>query len=87
MGEFTCTPSASPSAVSLVLDDPVFTDVTEDGEVYRTYLVTSIVFEFTGHPEGWTHLVTVVHGDSQRQLEAFLKVADRSVDDSRVIGS
>lgn len=85
MGEFTCIPSASP--VSLVLDDPVFTDVTEGGEVYRTYLVTSIVFEFTGHPEGWTHLVTVVHGDSHAETEAFLKVVGRSVDDSKIISS
>lgn len=86
MSDFGWKPFASPSDVRSVVDDPIFTDVTEGGEVYRTYLITRIVYEFTNHPDGWTHLVEVLHGDVDRPLEAFVRVVDRAIDDSRLVG-
>lgn len=75
-------PEALP--VSEVLDDPEFTDVTTDGEVYTRYRVVRLTHEFTAHPEGWTHLANVVRMREPAIGVALLQVKARSIEESRV---
>ena len=67
--------------VTDVVDDPLFTDVTEDGERYTQYLIVDFTYVFHNHPQGWTHLA-VVMDRSQRVHEAFLRVVDRVIEES-----
>jgi hypothetical protein len=47
------------TAVSDYVDNPVFTDVTNDGEIYTTYRIVRITHEVFEHPDDWTHLANV----------------------------
>lgn len=75
-------PEALP--VSSVLDDPEFTDITMDGEVYTLFRVVRLTHEFPAHPEGWTHLANVVRVRDPAIGVALLLVKDRSIEESRV---
>lgn len=68
---------------SEVVDDPEFTDVTENGEVYTLYRIVRITHEVTGHPEGWTHVANVVRVRDTAIGTALLRVIDRIIDDAR----
>lgn len=72
------------SRVEDFLDDPVFTDVTHNGEVYTTYRIMRITHEITGHPDNWTHMANV---SLEREIGlgvALLEIIDRAVERSRV---
>lgn len=66
------------------LDDPEFTDVTMDGEVYTRYRVVRVTHEFITHSEGWTHLANVVRVREPAIGVAHLLVRSRTIEDSRV---
>ena len=68
-----------------VVDNPVFTDVTEEGETYTTYRIVRFVYEFSGHPQKWTHLAVVIANRTDTESEAFLLVIDRVVDESYIL--
>lgn len=70
--------------VSSVLDEPEFTDITMNGEVYTRYRVVRLTHEFVAHPEGWTHLANVVRVRRPAIGVALLQVKDRSIEESRV---
>lgn len=71
-------------AVASVVDDPLFTDVTEGGEVYRTFRIVRFVYEFDRHPQGWTHLAVALAERNSHEVEAFLRVENRVVEESYV---
>lgn len=71
-------------AVVSVVDDPLFTDVTEGGEVYRTFRIVRFVYEFDCHPQGWTHLAVALAERNSHEVEAFLRVENRVVEESYV---
>ena len=71
-------------AVSECLDDPEFTDVTMDGEVYTLYRVVRLTHEFVDHPEGWTHLANVARVREPAIGVAHLLVRNRAIEESKV---
>ena len=70
--------------VSSVLDDPEFTDVTMDGEVYTRFRVVRITHELVNHQEGWTHLANVTRVRDPAIGVAHLMVRNRVIEDSTV---
>ena len=70
--------------VTDIVDDPEFTEVTRNGEVYTLYRIVRLTHEATSHPEGWTHMANVVRVRNPAIGVALLKVVDRSIDDARV---
>lgn len=66
------------------VDDPVFTDVTDHGEVYTRYRITRFTHEVFHHPAQWTHLANVTPERSPGIGVAKLRVMDRSIDESEV---
>ena len=71
--------------VSSVLDDPEFTEVTMDGEVYTLYRVVRLTHEFVSHPEGWTHLANVARVREPAIGVAHLQVVERAIEEARVV--
>lgn len=70
--------------VRAVVDNTIFTDVTDSGETYTTYRIVRIVHAFTDHPSGWTHIAEVTPLRSRGTFEAFLEIRDRHIERSRV---
>lgn len=68
-----------------VVDDPEFTEVTRNGEVYTLFRIIRITHEATDHPEGWTHLANVARVRSPAIGVAHLKVIDRVIEDAKVM--
>ena len=66
------------------VDEPVFTDVTDLGEVYTRYRITRFTHEVFHHPAQWTHLANVTPERSPGIGVAKLRVLDRSIDESEV---
>jgi len=71
-------------SVESVVDDAVFTDVTESGEVYRTFRIIRFVYEFDSHPQGWTHLAFAVAERNSHEVEVFLRIENRVIEESYV---
>ena len=71
--------------MSSVLDDPEFTEVTMDGEVYTLYRVVRLTHEFVRHPEGWTHLANVARIREPAIGVAHLHVIERAIEEARVV--
>lgn len=71
--------------MSSVLDDPEFTEVTMDGEVYTLYRVVRLTHEFVRHPEGWTHLANVARIREPAIGVAHLQVIERAIEEARVV--
>ena len=67
-----------------VIDDPEFTDVSRDGEVYTRYRIVRLTHEADEHPDGWTHMANVVRVRKHALGVALLRVKDRIIEDSRV---
>lgn len=84
MAEFGLNSLPADLAVESVLDDGVFTDVTEDGEVYHTYRIVRFVYEFEDHPQGWTHLAVAIGSKNSDEVEVFLRIVNRVVEESYV---
>ena len=71
--------------MSSVLDDPEFTEVTMDGEVYTLYRVVRLTHEFVRHPDGWTHLANVARIREPAIGVAHLQVIERAIEEARVV--
>lgn len=67
-----------------IIENPIFTDVTDEGETYTTYRIVRILHLFDRHPAGWTHLAEVVPLRSTGRFEAYLEVVRRVVERSKV---
>ncbi len=72
------------TSVSDFVDDPVFTDVTKDGEVYTTYRIVRFTHEVKGHHDDWTHLANVSLEFDVGIGVAYLRVRNRIIEDSRI---
>lgn len=66
------------------VDDPVFTDVTDHGEIYTRYRITRFTHEIFEHPEGWTHLANVTPERQPGIGVAILRVEKRAIEESAV---
>jgi hypothetical protein len=66
------------------LDDPVFTDVTGQGEIYTLFRVMRVTHSIDRHPDGWTHLANVARVREPAMGVAMLRIIDRQIEDSRV---
>ncbi len=67
-----------------IIDDPVFTEITDDGEVYTLYRIVRVTHEASDHPDGWTHRANVAQVRKQRIGVALLVVAERVILTARV---
>ncbi|MEY2968341.1 MAG: hypothetical protein RIQ64_968 [Actinomycetota bacterium] len=70
--------------ISDFVDDPEFTEVTFNGEVYTLYRIVRITHEATDHPQGWTHMANVVRVRAPALGVALLRIVGRSIEDARV---
>lgn len=70
--------------VADLVDDPEFTEVSENGEVYTLFRIVRITHEAVNHPEGWTHLANVTRVRNPAIGVARLRVTDHAVDDAKV---
>lgn len=70
--------------LSKVVDDPEFTDVSRDGEIYTRYRIVRITHESVDHPDGWTHMANVVRVRKHALGVAMLLVRNRIIEDSHV---
>lgn len=66
------------------IDESLFTEVTEGGEVYTTYRILKFTHAFSSHPSGWTHIAQVEDVYEHDLYEAFLEVYQRHIDRSQV---
>lgn len=75
-----------PEAVATddIVDDPEFTEVTRNGEVYTLFRIVRFTHEATDHPEGWTHLANVVRVRNSAIGVALLRIENRVIEDARV---
>ena len=67
-----------------VVDDPEFTHITNNGEVYTLYRIVRFTHEVFDHPEGWTHMANVVRVRRRALGVALLRVVDRAIEDATV---
>lgn len=72
------------TSVEDFVDDPVFTDVTKDGEVYTTYRIVRFTHEISDHHENWTQLANVSLEYSVGIGVAYLRIRNRIIEDSRI---
>jgi len=72
------------TSVSDYVNNPVFTDVTKDGEVYTTYRIVRITHEVIDHPDYWTHLANVSLEFNIGIGVAHLRLKDKVVEDSHI---
>jgi hypothetical protein len=72
------------ASISDYVYNPVFTDVTKDGEVYTTYRIVRITHEVIDHPDNWTHLANVSLEFNIGIGVAHLRLKDKVVEDSRI---
>jgi hypothetical protein len=70
--------------VSDYVDNPVFTDVTNDGEIYTTYRIVRITHEVFEHPDDWTHLANVTLEFNIGIGVAHLRLMNKVVEQSRI---
>ena len=84
MTEIPHTSTDDIKRVAAVVDNPIFTDVTDDGEHYTTYRIVRITHAFAAHPSGWTHIVVAAPLRSIGLFEAFLEVRRRVVERSAI---
>ena len=66
------------------VDNPVFTDVTNDGEIYTTYRIVRITHEVFEHPDDWTHLANVTLEFNIGIGVAHLRLKNKVVEQSRI---
>ena len=66
------------------LDDPVFTDVTGQGEIYTLFRVMRVTHTVDRHPDGWTHLANVARVREPAIGVAMLRIIGRQIEDSHV---
>lgn len=74
----------SSRAVCDVIDDPMFSHVVDNGEIYEAFEVTAITREYINHPHHWTHSATVKHLLTQKLFTADLRIRNFCIDESEV---
>ena len=79
---FDLLPEGTPTGD--IVDDPEFTEVTRNGEVYTLYRIVRITHEASDHPQGWTHMANVVRVRTPALGVALLQIVDRVIEDARV---
>lgn len=79
---FHLLPEGTP--VTAIVDDPDFTEITDNGEIYTMYRIVRFTHEALLHPDGWTHLANVVRLDVPVLGVALLQIADRTILQERV---
>ena len=79
---FTLLPEGFP--VDEIVDDPEFTEVTRNGEVYTLFRIVRITHDSTTHPQGWTHMANVVRVRNPAIGVALLRVEARIIEDASV---
>jgi hypothetical protein len=62
----------------------IFTDVTEDGEIYTSYRIARITHTIVDDPDGWNYVANVVGIHENHMGVAELKVVVRLITESRV---
>jgi hypothetical protein len=62
----------------------IFTDVTDDGEIYTSYRIVRITHAIVDDPDGWNYVANVVGIHENHMGVAELKVVDQMITDSRV---
>lgn len=67
-----------------IVDDPEFTEVTRNGEVYTLYRIVRITHEATNDPDGWTHMANVVRVRNPAIGVALLLVVNRVIEEAKV---
>lgn len=67
-----------------VIDDPEFTEVTRNGEVYTLFRVVRITHDADDHPLGWTHMANVVRVRTPAIGVALLRIEARVIEDASV---
>lgn len=70
--------------VESLVDDPEFTEVTNNGEVYTLYRVIRFTHEIVDDPDGWTHLANISRVRIPAIGVAHLLIQDRIIHDCRV---
>lgn len=66
------------------VDDPEFTEVTGNGEIYTLYRIVRVTHEISNHASGWTHLANVVRVRDPAIGTALLRIVDQAVEDAKV---
>lgn len=66
------------------VDDPIFTEVTDDGETYTTFRIERVTHRIVDHPKDWNFLAAVKATNVGVSGVAFLKVRDRTILDAKV---
>jgi hypothetical protein len=69
---------------SSIVDDPDFSEVSVDGEIYTRYRIVRFTHETIDHPDGWTHMANVVRVRRQALGVARLRVVNRAIEDAAV---
>jgi hypothetical protein len=67
-----------------IVDDTLFTDVTDDGEIYTSYRIVRFTHVADSPHLHWTHRANVVGVRAPHLGVALLRVDNRSIEDSRV---
>lgn len=62
-----------------IVNDDVFTEVSEDGEVYISYRIVRFTHALVDHPMGWTHVANVAAVHRQAIGVAHLEVSAREI--------
>lgn len=66
------------------VDDPEFTEVTKNGEIYTLFRIVRITHDASNHPDGWTHMANVVRVRNSAIGVALLRIENRVIEDARV---
>ncbi|MEY2966091.1 MAG: hypothetical protein RLY50_141 [Actinomycetota bacterium] len=67
-----------------IVDDPDFSEVSVDGEIYTRYRIVRFTHETIDHPDGWTHMANVVRVRRTAIGVARLRVVNRIIEDAVV---
>ena len=67
------------------VEEEVFTEVSDDGEIYTTYRIVRITDLISNHPERWTHRANVVRIDAPIIGVCLLRIEERIVMDAQVV--
>jgi hypothetical protein len=62
----------------------IFTDVTQDGEIYTSYRIVRVTHAIIDDPDGWNFVANVVGIHDKHMGVAQLKIVDRMITESRV---
>lgn len=84
MNEHGCRLLPEGTNTSEIVDEPTFTEVTENGEIYTLFRIVRITHDCTEADLAWTHLANVARVVDHAIGVARLTVVDRVITDSSV---